>query len=328
MRGFAGAAQENGFGDRVQFVGLVHDSDKRNAGMTRAARWLGVIGASCAALPLAAQTPPADPPAKDAEIVVNGKTQVPSGGEVFAEARGISRIGPREAYVVALPRYWSPVCPGVAGLRADYAMAMIGRMRDTIARLEIPLAKEDCSPNLVVAFEQDGRTLLTDLQRDKPHMFQLVSQAEQAELLADQAPVRVWNNIAMRWTGAGPPPEKGVKASVWGQLNRNAMPESYDIVSALVVFDRNAVEGMTLTQLADYATMRGLSHTRPASGKQPMATILSLFGDAAGSPDELTSFDIGYLRSLYSWQANASAAHKLLDVQRWAGKAQKPAGKP
>src|SRR5205809_510614 len=82
----------------------------------------------------------------------------------------------------------------------------------------------------------------------------------------DEARVRVWNNIAMRWPGAGAPPERGLEASVWGQLSRNAMPESCDIVSALVVFDRSAVEGLTLTQLADYATMRGLSHTRPASG--------------------------------------------------------------
>ena len=159
-------------------------------------------------------------------------------------------------------------------------------------------------------------------------MLQRISPSEQTELLANDAPVRVWSNIAMRWTGAGPPPEKGVKASVWGQLNRNAMPESYDIRSALVVFEQNAVKGMTLAQLADYATMRGLSHTRPPSGEQPMATILSLFDGNEASPGELTHFDVGYLRSLYWWNANASAANKLADVDRWIAKAsgeEKPA---
>jgi hypothetical protein len=243
---------------------------------------------------------------------------------VFDEARGISRIRPNEAYVVALPRFWSPVCPGVSGLRPDYAEAMVDRIRANVARLKVPLARERCSPNLVVAFEEDGRSLLAGLRHDRPDLFHLVSQPEQAELLTDAAPVHVWNNIAMRWTGAGAPPERGLKASVWGQLNRNAMPESWDIVAALVVFDRNAAEGLTVTQLADYATMRGLSHTKPPAGEQPMATILSLFDNGGGSPDELTDFDVGYLRSLYWWQPNASAASKLADVQRWARKAQKP----
>lgn len=294
--------------------------------MTGMARWLAAIGALCSAATLAAQTAPAVQPASEPGIVVTGKAP-PKSSQVFDEARGISRTRPDETYVVALPRFWSPVCPGVFGLRTDFAQAMVERMRATIARLKVGLAKDHCSPNLVVAFMEEGRSLLTGLERDRPDIFHLVSQSEKAELLADGAPVRVWNNIAMRWTGAGAPPARRLKASVWGQLNRNAMPESYDIVSALVVFDRSAVEGMTLTQLADYATMRGLSHTRPPAGEQPMATILSLFDNGGGGPAELTEFDAGYLRSLYWSVPNASAAHKLLDVQRWAAKfsdAQRP----
>jgi hypothetical protein len=290
-------------------------------------RWLAAMGALCIGSPLVAQSArsepqspaPADAQASGNEIVVTGKTAKPDSNQIFDEARGISRVDPHQTYVVALPRFWEPVCPGVVGLSTDYAEAMIDRMRDNIARLKVPLAKENCSPNLVVAFAEDGKSLLANLKRDRPGIFQLISQSEQAELLNDPAPVRVWNNR----TGAGPPPERGVKASVWGQLNRNAMPESYDIRSALVVFDRDAVIGMTVTQLADYATMRGLSHTRPAKGEQPMATILSLFDGDAASPDELTDFDIGYLRSLYWSVPNASAAKKLVDVQHWAEKAAK-----
>jgi hypothetical protein len=300
------------------------------------ARWLAGIGAVCAAAPLAAQSaPPAQPaqappaaptdaPSGDNDIVVTGThTRPPTAKQVYDQARAITRVNPHQTYVVALPRFWEPVCPGVAGLRTEYAEAMIDRMRETIARLKAPLAKERCSPNLVVAFVDDGASFLTDLKRDRPDLFHLVSQPEQAELMASEAPVRVWNNIAMRWTGAGAPPRHGEKGSVWGQLNRNAMPESYDIVSALVVFDRDAVKTMSLTQLADYATMRGLSHTRPAQGGQPMATILSLFDADGAGPDAMTDFDFGYLRSLYWSVPNASAAKKLVDVQHFAEKAAK-----
>jgi hypothetical protein len=284
--------------------------------MRRAATWLAIIGAACVTAPLAAQT--ASPQsAEEPGIVVDGKTQVPGGNDAFDQARSISGVQPNESYVVALPRFWKPVCPGVTGLRLDYAEAMVARMRENVTRMKGPLAATNCSPNLVVAFEDDGRTLLSDLKRDRPDIFGLVSQAEQAELLTGEAPVRVWNNIAPRWTGGGAPPRDWQHASVWGQLNRNAMPVSYDIVSTLVVFNRAAAEGMTLTQLADYATMRGLSHTRPATGEQPMTTILSLFEGNTGSPEQLTDFDLGYLRSLYWWQPNASAAHRFADVSRW-----------
>jgi hypothetical protein len=296
--------------------------------MRRSATWLAAIGASFAALPLAAQTTSNHPSANEPGIVVNGQAQAPTRGEVFDQARDVSRVGRYDLYEEALPRFWSPVCPGVSGLRTDYAEAMVERMRDNIRRLKAPLASADCTPNLVVAFEDDGRTLLADLERDRPDIFRLVSQSEQAELLTDEGPVRAWSNIAPRWTGSGAPPRDWLHASVWGQLNRNAMPVSYDIISALVVFDRDAAEGMTLTQLADYATMRGLSHTRTPEGEQPMATILSLFTGDGASPGELTDFDIGYLRSLYWWLPNASAAHRFADVGRWAGKAQAQPDRP
>jgi hypothetical protein len=45
--------------------------------------------------------------------------------------------------------------------------------------------------------------------RTEPRLF-----ADDSQLLDDPAPVRVWNNIAMRWTGAGSPPPDGSKASV------------------------------------------------------------------------------------------------------------------
>jgi hypothetical protein len=280
-------------------------------------------------LPVAAQAPPLDNADADDgnTIVVTGRTGEPSKSEVYKQAQDVSRVDPRHLYIEAMARFWAPLCPGVAGLQRDAAETMIDRIRANAARLKVHLAGAGCSPNLVVAFVDDGHSLLADLQRDRPQIFSLVSDEERSELLGREEPVRVWNNIAIRWTGAGRRPTDEKKASVWGQLDRSSMPESPDIVSALVVFDRKAVVGMTLDQLADYATMRGLSRTRPASGGQPMATILSLFDNGGGSPDALTSFDLGYLQSLYWWRPNSSAADRLLGVQKRAARAE-AAGKP
>jgi hypothetical protein len=73
-----------------------------------------------------------------------------------------------------------------------------------------------------------------------------------------------------------------------------------ELVSSFVLIAARAVAGLTLTQIADYAAMRALAKTRaPASTSGP--TILRLFDEnnASAKPAELTSWDLGYLRSLY-----------------------------
>lgn len=289
-----------------------------------------LVGVACIASVTAAQAPaPNDGDASDGSpIVVTGKSGGPSRAEVFQQARNISRIDPKLLYVQALARFEAPVCPGVIGLTADGAGMVVDRIRANAARLKVRLAGSKCSPNLVVAIVDNGRTLLNDLERDRPGIAAQVSDEEKTELFDADNPVRVWNNIGIRWVGAGKQPRDEKRASVWGQMDRSSMPEEHDIRSALVVFDRKAVIGMTLQQLADYATMRGLSHTRPASGTAPMATILSLFDNDGGGPDQLTSFDVGYLQSLYWWKANNSAVDKLLGVKKRAAKAAKDAVQP
>jgi hypothetical protein len=53
-----------------------------------------------------------------------------------------------------------------------------------------------------------------------------------------------------------------------------------------------------------------------------MDTILALFEDEGRGPGELTSFDIGYLESLYWWRPDVPAADKLLGVRKRAERAE------
>ena len=283
--------------------------------MNRRAGWLAAIGAFCAALPVAAQEE-SRLPVEDGEntIVVTGEAPAPpTGKEIIDQAREVSRVGRYQLYEEALPRFEAPLCPAVFGLRDSYAAAIVARIRANAAQLEIPAAPDGCTPNLLVAFMRDGRTFLAEFERKRPEMFRLIAASERDELLRRAAPVRVWTNIGLRWTGNGAPPIGWPRArpSVRGQLARPAMPEAKDILSAVVLFDEEAVVGMTLEQLADYATMRGLSHTRPADGDEPMGTILAMF--SAGT-DRLTQFDIAYLRSLYYAQSNLSAASRFARI--------------
>ena len=154
-------------------------------------------------------------------------------------------------------------------------------------------------------------------------------------MLADDAPVRVWNVVETKWSNGAPLSYRRGKPEIPNLSGRRGMflPTRKDIDFALIVYDREAVLGMSTLQLADYATMRGLSHTRPASGEQSMATILALFDGqsdlepAEREPAELTSFDLGYLRSVYFWRPERSvpAVGRLLGVRRRAGNAMEQA---
>jgi hypothetical protein len=289
-------------------------------------RWAAIVaiaGVLCAALPAAGQGQPTPEPEQSDTIVVTGeKDQPPRRAEVVEQAQELSRVGRYQLYDEALPRFEAPLCPGVFGLRDDYATEITDRIRANAARLEVELAPAGCSPNLMIAFVDDGRALLSRLAEAHPKVFCIIGESEQDEILRDGEPLRVWSHIRtidIRRTGA-PVRIRRCREDIPSPPGKVGMflSERRDIVSSLVVFDHEAALGMTLVQLADYATMRGLSHTRPASGNEPMATILALFEGDRSTPSELTEFDVGYLESLYRWRPDQRAMTRFLSVGRRA----------
>ena len=299
----------------------------RQTGRRALRRWAVIVamsGAFCAALPAMAQNEPAQPPAEsDTTIVVTGeKDKPPSRAEITEQAQELSRVGRYQVYDEALPRFEAPLCPGVFGLRDDYAAEIGERIRANAARLDVEVAGRGCSPNLFIAFVEDGQKVVADLATAHPGVFCIVGESEQEEILRDGEPVRVWSHIRtidIRRTGA-PVRIRQCREDIPSPVSKVGMflSERRDIVSSLVVFDHEAALGMTLVQLADYATMRGLSHTRPASGNERMETILALFEGDRSSPSELTEFDVGYLESLYHWRPDQRAMTRFLSIGRRA----------
>jgi hypothetical protein len=292
-------------------------------------RCLAALLAFALAAPAWAQPAPVRNDGKsDDEIVVTGKTAPPTRKQVYDQALELSRASAK--YDENLARFQVPVCPGVVGLRSQAAEVIVERIRANAAKVGVRLAKGKCSPNLIVAIADDGRTLLSGLERTRPQIFSLISASERAEMLGDVTPVRVWSNIVTLRDDGMPIPRsadgKEMLPSVWGYTNRWFVKFHRDILAALVIFNREDILGMTYVQLADYATMRGLTHTRAANGDEPMQTILALFAGEDRSIPELTSFDIGYLRSLYWEAATESAVTKLLRIRRQADKATRDSG--
>lgn len=296
----------------------------------------------------AAQGEPAVPPAAADErrIVVTGQADPPDHDAVTDQAQNISIVG--DPLHSPLPRFEDHLCPGVLGMKAEAAEIIVQRIRFNAEDLGIRLADEDgtCQPNLIVAFVEGAQEQLLTMARNNGYMFAGLSVTAQGELLDVSGAARVWTNTVTRTRDGMPVPaardaassperqgttfagtnsrgdalsgQTGMKlppvAAMQSAHSRIFFPTREDIVSVLVLFERDLVRDKTLLQLADYATMRGLASTRETNGATAADTILSLFDGEGPKPARMTAFDQAYLATLYEGMANLPAASKLADV--------------
>ena len=261
---------------------------------------------------------PAAEPSPDSTIIVNG--QELTRDEVARQAREVTQT--TQLRHAPLPRFEGDrLCPGVIGLKTDFASLVVDRIRANAEHFGLGMTEDDgsCQPNFIVAFVDDGQDVLQHIEDRWYWLFSDMPRHERIELLADDGPVHVWTTTRPRTAdGMSLGTDlygRQVTAMSSGGVARTSIAVRDDIVGVLVLFDRDDVRGMTLAQLADYATMRGLARTRPVDGDgQALDTILALFDHDATPPAELTAFDNAYLGALYAGRANEIGLTKVLNV--------------
>lgn len=239
------------------------------------------------------------------EIVVTAKSpEEISERTITRQARQISRE--RDLRHTPLARFGDYACPGVGGLRLESAEMVVSRVRLIAEELGIPLHKEgECHPNIFIIFTKDGRADLNELERKTSQISQNTTPKERRELLEKDGPVRVFNIVETRMRNGMTIPRArdlvnvptGTQEGGQSLISRGIRR---DITVSMVMFNREAVRGMTLHQLADYAAMRVFAQTRDATGENAPDSILSLFDKDAVPPEGLTDFDRAFLTTLYS----------------------------
>ncbi len=264
-----------------------------------------------AAAPLAAQEPP------DADtIIITGQGERVPVQAIQRQARDIA-VRQGDLRDVPLARFEDRLCPGVTGLTPDVAALIIDRVRANARMLDIRVQDDGCNANFVIAFVPDGEALLRRLMEESPENFQYLNSGQKRDML-EPGPVHVWTSVEQRSLTGMPiaqvrdltrPPVTGAHAA----HSRIYTATRRDITSVMITFDTGAVRDMTVGQLADHATMRGLAQTRPA-GSLEIDSILALFGAGDAPPQRLTDFDMAYLRALYADIANLPAIAKLGNV--------------
>ena len=156
-----------------------------------------------------------------------------------------------------LARFEDPLCPGIIGLQVDFAVAMVARIRDNAQRFGLRTADaDDCQPNMIVAFLNDGQDYLQGLHAQRAYLFESLTRAQKRELLAQTGPTRSWITtevrtrdglrIGMRENLVDVP-----QANMWSAHSLIYVPTRRDITASMVLIDRDAISGFSVNQLAD-----------------------------------------------------------------------------
>jgi hypothetical protein len=85
-----------------------------------------------------------------------------------------------------------------------------------------------------------------------------------------------------------------------------------------LVVERKALEGLTVTQVADYAAMRLFARTDPSRVAGTAPTILTVLEAPMGSaiPITMTQWDLAFLRGLYASPEDRLAASQRSEIAK------------
>jgi len=217
-----------------------------------------------------------------------------------------------------LARFEDALCPGIVGVQQDSAETMVGLIRQNAGELGLPLADPaTCEPNLLVVVMDDSESYLKDLRKRRPYLFGWLGKAELQALFDTPGPAHTWTQVVTSSRDGHPVYQSQSLTDLpWTTMmaahSLIYVPVRRDIASAMVLIEKKAVQGLSVAQVADYATMRGLSGDQAERLQAPGNTILGLFAAGAeAKPPGLTRSDKIFLKTLYSTMPNNPAAITL-----------------
>jgi hypothetical protein len=238
-------------------------------------------------------------------------------GAALLTTSGAAEVFGGAARDVPLARFQDPLCPGVVGIQLERAQEIVGIIRDNATRLGLRTADpQTCEPNLIVDVMDDPRAYLQGLMKRRPYLWQEMDSRQRQKLLEDSGPVRSWVRVQVRTRDGMMVPLRENLVELPQTTMAMAHSKIYratrrDIISAMVLIEPSAAQGLTVAQLADYATMRALSDDAGDQIAEPHPSILTLFGHSGDRPAGLTDADWVLLRTIYSTEPNDPAAITL-----------------
>jgi hypothetical protein len=275
------------------------------------------------------QAAPAQAPAADQAIVVTGQKDQRKAIQDFV---GALTAVPSSRQ---LSRFEHEVCPAVYGLAKPQADAVVDRIRLVAKNVGIVVGGARCAPNVLLLVTSNKTAFLKELQRHSADYFGLKDK-EFRKLEQAPGPAVAWQTQGPMVTADGVDITEDTTQGV--PVNRTIEPSSRitervhpQFDTSVVVVERKALVGTTVTQLADYTAVRALTGADPAklrSSSPP--TILHVLdvpiGEAA--PVTMTRWDFSFLQGYYDARRNLrNGAQRSAIGESMSKQLQSPDGK-
>lgn len=283
---------------------------------------------SLLALALAAalmQSPPeTDPEPTVDSVVVSPPVQLDEKEAIASFVQDISA----DSGNGRIARWDRRVCPGVAGVKPEYAQFIADRVGALALRVGLEVDEPGCKVNVLIVFTPDSDGFVKRALKNHPYAFSrydLEMTAGRRALRNFQttdAPVRWWH-VTHRVTEDGTEYNSGDQVQVYS-TGRISSRTRDDFDRAIVVVDARRVGQVRFAALADYLAFVSLAQIDPTAAPTSAPTILTLFADrdAGREPKgELTDWDLAYLTGVYTARRDTrNSDGQKRDIERTMGK--------
>jgi hypothetical protein len=284
---------------------------------------MGAFKSACLALTAILAVPPALAQEKTkgasdgSEIVVKGDRDRDRQVRRFVEA-----LTPSEPYRGQIGRFELAVCPAVAGLRPEQNEAVAERMRKVAEAAGMTVGTPGkCRPNALVLIAENKDELVRELRRKQPAFFYDGARRE-IYIPKQTGPAIAWQvegRTASEGRNLGMDEFDSYYVVETPLASERIRPSTHPhFIASVVVIELKALEGLTTTQLADYAAMRVFARTDPsrlrASGPRTILTALEAPMDAE-VPITLTELDLSFLKGLYASKVGNYAPRQRREIE-------------
>jgi hypothetical protein len=220
-----------------------------------------------------------------------------------------------------ISRFEHDACPAVLGLPPAQRSVVVSRMRAVGAAARVPIGRASCRPNVLLLVTSDKRRLMEQLERHFPDYLGELTGRQVRRLAEGPEPAALWH-----LRGSVDADGSQLTANVDGVIvqrttrrgSRIAELAHPEYIGSVLVVETRALDGLTTTQLADYAAMRTFSGADPARlPDRNLSTILTLLDAPMGStvPITLTAWDLAFLQSLYASNASLYAPGQRGEIE-------------
>jgi hypothetical protein len=219
-------------------------------------------------------------------------------------------------------KFHAPVCPAVMGLPEAQNRMVAERMKRVAEAAGIRTGDARCAPNVFLIASVDKGAAIGALYKSYPAYFSGLAGKDVRELAASKKASVAWQVRGLlsadgtelkKAQMGGPYINEGTNSG--SRIRAGTMPQ---FVASMVMVERSALAGLSVTQVGDFAAMRAFADTDPhraaASGAPTILTILDKAGDQM-VPLTLTHWDLGYLKSLYATSNAYYASYQRGDME-------------